>query len=274
VTANLTPVPTRDQLRQHLVDSRIAGDVATPRDNNLENFGRMSRREPLYSFGLRPSGTWTYDDVLAVMAKRCGVIADPSHVAGGDTIDPDRTIDRLDAMAERLAAAAAGEQRVFIATGHPIGLRPTHTAVAAALAAAGATVLTPQLDWEHPADESLSERPGRIVYLSDTVAALANLDGTPRHTHSPLPMCAVLEHLRARGEALPDLVVADHGWSGAAGEAGIDTVGFADCNDPALFVGEAESKVISCVPLDDNVGPHLYAPLTAYLLAAAGLPLP
>ena len=69
----------------------------------------------------------------------------------------------------------------------------------------------------------------------------------------------------------PDLVIGDHGWAGAAGQAGIDAVGFADCNDPALFVGEAEGRVVSCVPLDDNVDPRRYAPLTAYLLDRAGL---
>ncbi len=36
-------------------------------------------------------------------------------------------------------------------------------------------------------------------------------------------------------------------------------------------MGEAEGRVAVSVPLDDNVGPHLYAPVTAYLLAAAGL---
>jgi hypothetical protein len=93
----------------------------------------------------------------------------------------------------------------------------------------------------------------------------------PDHTHSPLPMRAALAELAADGEAPPDLVVADHGWAGAAGQAGVDSVGFADCNDPALFVGEAEGRVLVSVPLDDNVAPHLYAPLTAYLLSAAGL---
>ena len=66
-------------------------------------------------------------------------------------------------------------------------------------------------------------------------------------------------------------MVADHGWAGGAGEAGVTSVGFADSNDPALFVGEEEGKVAVSVPLDDNVAPHLYQPLTAYLLAAAGL---
>jgi hypothetical protein len=65
--------------------------------------------------------------------------------------------------------------------------------------------------------------------------------------------------------------MADHGWAGAAGQAGIDTVGFADSNDPALFAGAAEAKIAVCVPLDDNVLPHHYAPLTSYLLSQSGL---
>ncbi len=75
----------------------------------------------------------------------------------------------------------------------------------------------------------------------------------------------VLEGLRAAGEPWPDLVVGDHGWAGAAGQVGIDVVSFADSNDPALFVGEADGRIGVAVPLDDNVLPHLYAPLAAYL---------
>jgi len=94
------------------------------------------------------------------------------------------------------------------------------------------------------------------------------------HTHSPDPMREVLRALEREGHDLPDLVVADHGWAGCAGSLGIETVGFADSNDPALFVGEAEGTVQVCVPLDDNVPPHLYAPMTAYLLDAADLRRP
>jgi hypothetical protein len=75
--------------------------------------------------------------------------------------------------------------------------------------------------------------------------------------------------LQLNGEQPPDLVVADHGWAGYAGQQGIDTVGFADCNDPALFLGEAEDTLAVTVPLDDHVtDPRFYEPLTSYLLAA------
>ena len=79
-------------------------------------------------------------------------------------------------------------------------------------------------------------------------------------------MRAILRELSEAAGPWPDLAIADHGWAGAAGQAGIDTVGFADCNDPALFAGEAEGKVHPVVPLDDNVLPHHYTPLTVYLL--------
>lgn len=261
-----TATPTRDQLRTHLIASRIAGEVATPRDNNLANFLRMSRRQPLYLFGLQPAGAWTYGDVLALMAERCGVVPDPAHTEGQDTIDPDLTLDRLDAMADRLRLAAERREHVIVATGHPVGLRPTHTAVAAGLRAAGCELLTPAGGWVHPDVPELGDQAGRLDWV-DSVGVLRGRSGLLRHTHSPLLMQAALAALPAP----PDLVLADHGWAGAAGQAGIDAVGFADCNDPALFVGEAEGKVVSCVPLDDNVDPRHYLPLTAYLLERAGL---
>jgi hypothetical protein len=101
--------------------------------------------------------------------------------------------------------------------------------------------------------------------------AMVSNRGELNHTHSPRPMEAMLRALAEAGEPPPDLVVGDHGWVGAAAQAGITAVGFADSNDPGLFVGEEEGAVAVAVPLDDNVAPHLYAPLTAYLLTAAGL---
>ncbi|PZS29595.1 MAG: phosphatase [Pseudonocardiales bacterium] len=264
-----TSPPTRAALRQHLVDSRIAGNVATTRQNNLENFGRMARREPAYLFGLSPAGRWSFEDVFDVMVARCGVDPDPEHRAGQDTIDPDLTVDRLEAMAARIGVAAARQERVLVCTGHPHGLRSVHGAVVSALAAAGVTLLSPAEGWRHPA-HGPHGNDNHVLRYVDGIGVLSGKVGL-HHTHSPEPMRAILAALAAAGEPPPDLVVADHGWAGAAGQAGVDSVGYADCNDPALFVGEAEAKVLVTVPLDDNVSPHLYDPMIAYLLACAGL---
>ncbi|HSA50512.1 MAG TPA: phosphatase [Yinghuangia sp.] len=263
-------VPDRAELRAHLVRSRIAGDVATPRDNNLRNFRLMSERHPGYLFGLEPDGTWTPEEVLALMVRRCGVVADPAHLSGQDTIDPDLTLGGLDAYADRLALAARRRERVIVATGHPDGLLDFYRAIARGLQDAGCTLLRPAREWTYktPASEGAKLR---AVDYRGPVAVVVDDVGAPRHTHSARPIRAILARLADDGEALPDLVIGDHGWAGGAGQAGISAIGFADCNDPALFVGAEEGKVAVAVPLDDNVEPHLYRPLLAYVLNRAGL---
>jgi hypothetical protein len=258
------PVPTRASLRSQLVEARIAGDVATGRDDNLAKYAMLAARVPRALFGLDPTGAWTLGDILALMADRVGVSPDAHYLRGPDTIDPDRTLDALDRMAAQLAAAARPDARVVVATGHPAGLLPVHLAIVAALARAGAVVLTPAVGWSYETTTRYGRLRREIRYIAG-VATVSNR-GELNHTHSPLPMEAILAELVATGQPPPDLVVADHGWAGAAGAAGVPAVGFADSNDPALFVGEAEGQVAVTVPLDDNVAPHLYAPLTAYLL--------
>lgn len=245
-------------MRDHLVASRIAGDVATPRDNNLRAMRRLAAGDERSWFGLAPRPV-TFEEVLAVMAERAGVSPDPAHETGGDTIDPARTLDRLDAMAERLARAARDKEDVFVATGHPAGLLAIHLPVAQALRHAGCRILAPDAG----ADVSYDDRKRQLRYLGGV--AVLSWHGELNHTHSAVPM----RHLLAHGLA-PGLAIADHGWAGAAGEAGIDTVAFADSNDPALFLGEADGRIGVCVPLDDNVLPHLYQPLADLLVGKIG----
>ena len=262
--------PSRAELRDHLLASRIAGAVGTPRESNLRNISFAARRDPLYTFGLTWGDRWGVGEILALMADRCGISPEPGYLMGPDTIDVERTLDALEAIADRVAGAARDGERVMLATGHPAGLLPLYLALADGLAAAGATVLRAGagLGYDSTAP-SIRQRRRQIRYVGG-VATVSN-HGELNHTHSPRPMELVLEALRDAGEPFPDLVIGDHGWAGAAGEAGIEAVSFADSNDPALFVGQAEGKVATVVPLDDNVLPHLYEPVAAALLDRAGL---
>ncbi|TYB53776.1 phosphatase [Nonomuraea sp. PA05] len=251
---------SRDELRDHLVYSRIAGDVATPRENNLDHYSSLANGDPYYALGLTFDQPWPYRDILALMAKSAGVVADPGHRWGQDTIDPDLTIDAIDAMAERIAAVLSRPQpRILFATGHPTGILAIHLPLAAFCAARGAQLLSPAEGWTYAG--SGFGRARRIRYLQDV--AMLDDRGALVHTHDAAPMRHMLHELY---DELPDLVIADHGWAGAAGEAGVPTVAFADCNDPGLFVGEAEGKLDVVVPLDDNVLPRYYAPLTDRLV--------
>lgn len=260
----ITTAPSRAELVDHLVRTRIAGDVATPRENNLDHYRKLANGDRHYWLGLELGDRWRDEqDVLAVMAERCGVNDDPDHRYGQDTIDPELTVDALDRMAQVLRKAAADRQRVLFATGHPGGLLDVHSATAAALRAEGCDIVV--VPDGLIADEGMVFQFGRVAMLER--------GATLWHTHSPAPMTAVLDGLEREGRPLPDLVVADHGWAGCAGQRGIEAVGYADSNDPALFLAEAEGTLRVTVPLDDHVrSPRYYDPLTTYLLAAAGLP--
>jgi hypothetical protein len=253
-------------LHEHLVTHRIAGDVGTPRHENLRNIGRMLDDHDEYWFGLVRRRDWSPDEVLDVMARRAGLSADPAHTDGADTIDPALTIGQLDRWRDRLAVAAEKGQRVLLASGHPTGVLSLHVQVAAALRAAGAQVLVAETDWTwawEVHNEWTRRRPRHVRCIAG-VHVLAT-GGELLHTHRPEPMEAVL----AAFEEPPDLVVADHGWAGAAAETGLETLAMADSNDPALFVAEEEGKPVVTVPLDDNVQPHLYDPLVAHVTAWA-----
>jgi hypothetical protein len=259
----------------------IAGDVATPRQNNLLHYRRMAAGHPYYQFGLELKPSWTERTVLEMMVERCGVDPDPRHIYGDDTIDPDITLDTLEAMGDRIGLAARRRESVVIATGHPATLTPLYQAVARALAEAGCRVLAPAAGWTYEIETGYGGVDlRRLVYAEPGVAMLEGDDRRTHHTHDPHPMEAMLRELatsasegsaEAKPDIWPDLAIADHGWAGAAGQAGIDTVGFADCNDPALFAGAAEGKIDVVVPLDDGISSHHYAPLTAYILDRAGL---
>ena len=261
---------TPQDLRDHLTRHRIAGDVATPRHENLRNIGRMLEDHPEYWFGVRRQRDWTADGVLAVMARRAGLDPDPSRTDGSDVIDPDLTVAQLDRWRDRLAKAAVGRERVLLATGHPTGVLALHVQVAAALRAAGCEVLVPQTDWSWPwpnegqqQDNAWTRRRPRHVRCVAGVHVLA-AGGELLHTHRPEPGQALLDAL---GDDPPALVVADHGWAGAAAQSGVDTLALADSNDPALFVAEEEGLPVVTVPLDDNVPPQHYDALASYVLA-------
>lgn len=262
----MRPIPAG--LREHLIATRMAGPVGTPREVNLRSYRRLAEGIAYNRFGLTFAREWSAADILEVMSRRCGVSADADLTEGQDTIDPDRTITELVAAGDRLRAAVATRARVMVATGHPGALLAVHLEVAAALRRAGCTLLQPGRGWRYDERKREELRPRQIRYIGDV--AMVSGKGELNHTHSARPMQAALADLAETGEPPPDLVFADHGWAGAAAEAGIGVIGFADSNDPALFVGQEEGKVAVVVPLDDNVSPQHYAPLTAYLLTSIG----
>ncbi|GCB47052.1 phosphatase [Streptomyces sp. NL15-2K] len=263
-------------LRAHLLAARLAGVVATSREESLRSYRLFAARDPRVLIGIDPEWTWEQRDLIGLMADKCGVSADPRHTEGHDVIDPELTLAALDAFAERLAVAVRNRAVVLLGTGHPHRLLGFYAALADALSAAGCTVLTPAQG--HCVD--ITTRFGLRTYNLDYVrgVALVREHGTSRpgcatgaHTHSPLPVRTALAAAAEAGGPLPELVIGDHGWVCGAGQLGFEAIGLADTDDPALFVGEAEGRVAVVVPLDDAVRSDYYRPLTRYVLNRACL---
>ena len=224
--------------------------------------------------GLDPEWGWGERDLIQLMADKCGVTADPG-CCRPDVIDPERTLIGLDAFADRLGGGRSAppcSSGPAIRTACCVSTPP----LADALSAAGCPVLTPA----QGSSVDITTRFGLRTYNLDYVRGVALVrepgaggagSETGAHTHSPLPVRLALGAAAGAGGALPELVVGDHGWVCGAGQLGIEAIGLADTDDPALFVGEAEGRVAVAVPLDDAVRSDYYRPLTRYVLNRACL---
>lgn len=239
---------SREELREALLGDGPAGLNVHDRPNVLWKIRHLCEGDPDLRFGLRGVDCLTPEEVLRLMAEQGGF---PVTAGDGDPavwVDPDKVLEAFEGIGDRLALAAERGERVILATGHPAGLLLLYQATARLVAERGAKLLRPLegQSWRH------GEKRRQVRYFAG-VAALTDR-ASSLHTHSPEPMERMLE------EAVPDLVFADHGFAGAAIEAGIDTVSIADINDPALVVAWHQGRGGPVAVMDDNVEPERYWP--------------
>jgi len=257
------PRTSTDSLGRHLVSAGLAGVVATSVDSCLDNIGRLLAGRPGYTFGLTDWKDATVEEVVAAMRAAGGHPDDPAPSAGRSAfIDPDAAVAAIQghrAVLDRLRSAGRG--RVIVATGHPFALLGHYGAVARALEDAGVTVLRP-LEGAGTRLAAADGKPCSLRYL-DGVACLFR-GVALQHTHHSHYMEAMLAGVGGPGEV--DLVVADHGFAGAAIEAGIPTLAIADVNDLALPLAQARGRTSSVVVLDDGLDASRFVPVTEAVL--------
>ncbi len=239
--------------REELAEALLAGKVAGPttshdRHNVRWKIRRLVAEEADLQFGLTGLDQLTEDQVLDLVAAEAGFDPDPLLRDEPVPIDPWRVLASVEAAGRRLAMAAARGERVVVATGHPTGLILLAQAVAELLEDGGAKLHRPAdgLSWKDGHHRREIRYFHGVAVLTDRASAL--------HTHRPDAMERMLE------EARPDLVYADHGFAGAAIQAGIEAISVADINDPALVVAKAQGRTETVVVMDDNVRPDDYWP--------------
>jgi histidinol phosphate phosphatase hisN-like protein len=256
----------RQALREHLVATRLAGDVATSPGTTVRNCGKLVAGDPHYTFGLPDWADATLEEAIEAVRAICG--GDPQgskDPEGLGWIDPEHTLDAISLHRERLAAfTAAGGGRVLLATGHPTGLLPHYAAIARALQAAGSELLAPLDDRRLAPPDGWRGYPPGIRFL-DGVGCLWE-GGDLYHTHLSHYMELMLDELGG-GPGVVDLVVADHGMAGAAIARGLATLSIADVNDPALPLAQVRGRTDGVLCIDDNLAPRLFVPVTQAVLS-------
>jgi hypothetical protein len=251
---------TDSGLREHLIGARLAGDVATSPHSTLTNCAKLAAGDERYTFGL--SGRCTIREAVAAVVTLCGGDPPAADPDGDGWIDPDATLRAIAVHRDLLGSfTAAGGGRVLLATGHPTGLLPHYAAIARFLQSRGCLLLAPLDDTRMAVDEASGQR--RWLRFLDGVACVSD-GGSLRHTHRSRYMEAMLDEVAGNA---PDLVVADHGMAGAAIERGLPTLSIADVNDPALPLAQALGLTDAVLPIDDNLAPRLFIPVTAAILS-------
>jgi hypothetical protein len=251
-------VVDRTDLERALLAGGVAGTATHPVDNVRGNIQKLLDHDPDKEFGLTGlQEGMTLDRVLGLVERAAGVPIDRGARFGPVDIRARSIVDASLAAGGRLARASENGETVVFATGHPTGLAYLYHELASELARRGASILVlgRGVRWREPGldHDWFIEHHDGVAMLSDGRA--------PRHTHKPDAM----ERMLAEGR--PDLVFADHGFAGAAIEAGVETISIADVNDTALLVAKEQGRTEHVLVFDDHVDPNAYWPVFVALTA-------
>ncbi|HEX6131725.1 MAG TPA: phosphatase [Actinomycetota bacterium] len=248
----------REELERGLLAGTVAGWASHPLDNVRGNALALLDGDPDKQFGLRGlRDGFDLETILGLVETAAGAPIDREARTGPVDIRPEPIVDACLEAGRRLERACARGETIVLATGHPVGLAHLYHELDRYLGEAGATVLrlADHVRWR---DEALDH--DWVVEHWDDVAMLTDTR-EPRHTHRPEAMERLLAH------GTPHLVLADHGFAGAAIEAGVETISIADVNDPALLVARAQGRTEHVLVFDDHVPPDAYWPVFQALVA-------
>lgn len=236
-----------DHARKLLASGVAGDDTSHGAENNLRKIGLMIEADPNNSYGmealLRGIG---FDEAYKAVSRHLGNPPDEEATPGRGRIDPARTAEELLKAGSRIRRVADAGGSVVFATGHPGALLVYYMELAAWAGELGARVMTAETKGHYG-------RRGVPLDWAGPVGTLGNR-ASLMHTHDPEPMRDVLRELGA-----VDLVVADHGFAGAAVAAGVPTVAVMDTNDPAFAVVAARGADATVIPMDDNRPLNSYA---------------
>ncbi len=232
------------KLAETLERNRVVGWIDTPVHDVHRKIRMLVSGDPGTTFGLGdllPATTEEIFEGLNRLADWDFQGSNGSAGSGKSWVSPAATVAHIETAIERLRAACERGERVFFGTGHPTGPLELYARLAQAMNDRGAEVVRFA---EGDSYEGYING-AQIRYVCDV--ACVSMSGDLVHTHSPRAMEFLLGNgLRA------DLVVGDHGFTGAALARDIAAVAVVDTNDPALVLAWSRGLNVTPILCDDN----------------------
>lgn len=221
-----------------LKEARVAGnDTRHNRAANLEAARSVVENDVHYTWGIKNVETFTFEEVLDAIASITQCSRDPRETSGGGYISPSSTLAGLEEAAQRIVAVARRGGTFAMGTGHPGSMLLFYIELACLIRDLGGVVVEPAKGARIPPNLNLDYVEG-VAVTTDRASLM--------HSHDFRAMEIILESARI------DMVIADHGYAGAAINVGIPVIAVMDTNDPALAVAKQLGADVSIIPMDDN----------------------
>jgi hypothetical protein len=238
--------PSRAEIEARLLEWGLAGPVPNSREANLRAIRQMLDGVPFYTFGIAQvaeaarRGMLDEAGVVGLMARINGLAGAEDFLKETGEIRASAAYDGLVAAASLFGHVVAHKGTIAFGTGHPGSMLSYYNRLAAYARRRGARIAQGKVgapvgvDWVLDYVED-------VAVTSDTCGVL--------HGHATRPM----EQVIATWPWAIDLVVGDHGFAGAAINAGVPTIAVMDTNDPALAIAkQLGAEHLAVVPLFDN----------------------
>jgi hypothetical protein len=232
--------------REAVMRSGVAGEIHDHSAKIVQHaISRMLAGDPYFALGVtsiaKAAGKRLDENIARTwVAESLGISLKRFQKAGPSYIDPNLTINRLEAMMDEIDSAILQDKRILLATGHPGSMLQFYLRLEHYIRDRQERPILQRIDKTWKVAESM------WVDCVESVALVSDL-GSLVHTHDTAPMEAILHRLKS-----VDLVIADHGFAGAAINLDIRTVGLHDVDDPAIPVAERLGLNVLAVPINDN----------------------
>ena len=212
---------------------------------NLSYIKRLLKEDPYFTFGIAAvhealrAKHFSESDVIRVMAESLGVSAARYRQPGPAYINPELTVSRLEQALDLIDEAIKNHHPVLLATEHPGSMLAAYSYLAEYIEMRGGIV--------DAAPSATAISGSRWIDVVQKVHVMSDR-GSIYHSHESADFWQFLHQLKRK----PTLVIADHGFAGAAINHGIATVGFHDVDDTGICLAAHLGLNVLAVPMNDN----------------------